>query len=92
MSEPLNNLRAAYHVLEGRVNRALRTQVGDVPHLEEQRVQALQLLHAAEQVRRSSLSSSCNTCLTHCPASSIIPGSGICHSPGKHRRDDQVLG
>ena len=33
----LDNLRAAYHVLTDRVNRALRTQVGDTQRLHEQK-------------------------------------------------------
>ncbi|GBE86435.1 predicted protein [Sparassis crispa] len=48
MSQQLDNLRAAYHVLKERVNRALRTQLGDVGHLGEQRDQVLSFVAAAE--------------------------------------------
>lgn len=50
MSEQLYNLRTAYRVLEDRVCRALRTQLGDAERLREQRSQALELLQAAEFV------------------------------------------
>jgi prefoldin subunit 5 len=50
MSERLYNLRAAYQVLQERVIRALRTQLGAVDHLEDQRNQALQFLQTAELV------------------------------------------
>jgi hypothetical protein len=49
MSNQLDNLRAAYRVLEDRVIRSLRTQMGDAVRLGEQRSQALQFLQAAEQ-------------------------------------------
>ncbi|KAH9934591.1 hypothetical protein B0H21DRAFT_77070 [Amylocystis lapponica] len=48
MSRPLDNLRAAHEVLRGRVERALRTQLGDSIRLGQQRAQALSLLEAAE--------------------------------------------
>jgi hypothetical protein len=51
MPGQLDNLRAAYYVLEGRVRVALRTQVGDVERLRGPRDQALLLLASAEQVR-----------------------------------------
>jgi len=50
MADPINNLRAAYRVLEDRVIRSLRTQLGDAVRLGEQRAQAMQFLQAAEQV------------------------------------------
>lgn len=48
---PLENLRAAYQVLNDRVIRALHVQLGDPERLQEKRDQALQFLSAAEQVR-----------------------------------------
>jgi len=53
MSEQLYNLRTAYQVLQDRVIRALRTQLGDVERLGEQRNQALQFLQAAELVSQN---------------------------------------
>jgi len=50
MSEQLKNIRAAYLVLLDCVHLALRTQVGDVARLSQQRDEALRLLEAAEQV------------------------------------------
>jgi hypothetical protein len=50
MADLINNLRAAYRVLEDRVIRSLRTQLGDAVRLGEQRAQAMQFLQAAEQV------------------------------------------
>ena len=50
MSEQLNNIRAAYNVLESRVISALRTQLGDQPRLAAVTEQALALSSAAEQV------------------------------------------
>ncbi|KAJ7619803.1 hypothetical protein DFH06DRAFT_1341892 [Mycena polygramma] len=51
MSNQLANLRDAYNVLETRVLRALRTQVGDGARLRAQRDEAFQLLAAAEPGR-----------------------------------------
>ncbi|KAJ7900764.1 hypothetical protein B0H14DRAFT_3423373 [Mycena olivaceomarginata] len=48
MADPLSNLRAAYAVLETRVNLALRTQLGDTAQLRLQRDEAFRLLEAAE--------------------------------------------
>lgn len=48
--DPINNLWAAYWVLEDGVIRSLQTQLGDAVWLEEQRAQAMQFLQAAEQV------------------------------------------
>ena len=48
MSDQLNNIRAAYRVLENRVVSALRTQLGDQLRLAA--AQALALASAAEQV------------------------------------------
>ena len=56
MSDQLNNLRAAYRVLEDRVHRSLRTQLGDAVRLGEQCAQTLQFLQAAEQVSDQLLS------------------------------------
>ncbi|KAJ7242125.1 hypothetical protein C8J57DRAFT_1084558 [Mycena rebaudengoi] len=50
MSEPLENLRAAYRVLEANVIRTLRTQVGAPTQLGLQVDEALRFLNAAEQV------------------------------------------
>ena len=47
---PLDNLRSAYSTLDERVQRALRTQVGDATRLSETRGQVLALLQAAELV------------------------------------------
>ena len=49
----LDNLRAAYHVLTDRVNRALRTQIGDTQRLQEQKAEVLDFLASAAQVRNS---------------------------------------
>ncbi|KAJ7034172.1 hypothetical protein C8F04DRAFT_1260174 [Mycena alexandri] len=51
MADPLSNLRAAYGVLETRVNRALRTQLGDTARLRLQRDEAFRLLESAEPHR-----------------------------------------
>ena len=48
---PVDNIRAAYRVLDHRVQQALRTQVGDAPRLQEARNLAMSLLQAAEPVR-----------------------------------------
>ncbi|KAJ7721322.1 hypothetical protein B0H16DRAFT_1335416 [Mycena metata] len=48
MADPLSNLRAAYGVLETRVNRALRIQLGDTARLCLQRDEAFRLLESAE--------------------------------------------
>jgi hypothetical protein len=50
MGDQLNNIRAAYRVLENRVVSALRTQLGDQLRLAAVTVQALALASAAEQV------------------------------------------
>jgi len=50
MSNQLNNIRAAYCVLENRVVSALRTQLGDQLRLAAVTAQALALASAAEQV------------------------------------------
>ena len=50
MSDQLNNIQAAYRVLENRVVSALRTQLGDQLHLAAVTAQALALASAAEQV------------------------------------------
>jgi hypothetical protein len=50
MSDQLNNIRAAYRVLENRVVSALRTQLGDQLRLATVTAQALALASAAEQV------------------------------------------
>jgi hypothetical protein len=50
MSDQLNNIRAAYRVLENRVISALRTQLGDQLRLAAVTAQALALASAAEQV------------------------------------------
>ena len=50
MSDQLNNIRAAYRVLENRVVSALRTQLGDQLRLAAVTAQALALASAAEQV------------------------------------------
>jgi len=50
MASQLDNIRAAYRVLEDRVIRALRVQLGDSIRLGEQRSQALQLLQSAGMV------------------------------------------
>jgi len=55
MSEQLYNLRTAYQVLQDRVIRALRTQLGDVERLGEQRNQTLQFLQAAELVSQNNM-------------------------------------
>ncbi|CDO75561.1 hypothetical protein BN946_scf184858.g1 [Trametes cinnabarina] len=49
MDSRLNNLRSAYVELMGRVNTALRTQVGDRVRLNDVRTQVLSLGMAAEQ-------------------------------------------
>ncbi|KAJ7689264.1 hypothetical protein B0H17DRAFT_1202388 [Mycena rosella] len=51
MSEPIQNLRAAYHILERNIIRALRTQRGDATQLSLQVTEALRLLQAAEPHR-----------------------------------------
>ncbi|KAJ7073444.1 hypothetical protein B0H15DRAFT_740062, partial [Mycena belliarum] len=51
MSEPVENLRIAYHILERNVNRSLRTQRGDSAQLSLQVNEALQFLQAAEPHR-----------------------------------------
>ncbi|KAJ7741716.1 hypothetical protein B0H16DRAFT_1728491 [Mycena metata] len=51
MADPLSNLRAAYSVLETRINRALRTQLGDTARLRLQRDEAFRLLESAEPHR-----------------------------------------
>ena len=48
MSTALQNIRAAHFELERRVNRAVRTQVGDRARLGELRNQGLALARAAE--------------------------------------------
>ncbi|KAJ7801001.1 hypothetical protein B0H14DRAFT_3490065 [Mycena olivaceomarginata] len=53
MSEPVQNLRIAYQILERNVIRALRTQRGDTTQLTIQANEALQLLQAAEQHRHA---------------------------------------
>lgn len=53
MASPLDNLRAAYHVLDRDVHRSLRTQLGDTARLQEQQRHALAFLQAAEQVRQT---------------------------------------
>ncbi|KAJ6623735.1 hypothetical protein B0H10DRAFT_2213408 [Mycena sp. CBHHK59/15] len=50
-SEPLQNLRVAYQILERNVIRSLRTQRGDAAQLSIQVTEALQFLQAAEQHR-----------------------------------------
>ena len=52
----LENIQAAYCVVEERVQRALRVQLGDQTRLADQRQQVLLLLQSAEQVRRLTLS------------------------------------
>lgn len=52
MTEPLNNIRSAYHVLHERVLTSLRTQIGDPIRLGHVRDQAISLTQAAEQVSR----------------------------------------
>jgi hypothetical protein len=61
MDAQLDNLRAAYKVLEDRVIRALRTQLGDSVRLGEQRSQVLQFLQSASMVTKSTLPHSCST-------------------------------
>ncbi|KAF7335893.1 hypothetical protein MSAN_02326300 [Mycena sanguinolenta] len=51
MSEPVQNIRVAYHILERNVIRALRTQRGDSAQLSLQVNEVLRLLQAAEQHR-----------------------------------------
>ncbi|KAJ6493489.1 hypothetical protein DFH09DRAFT_947095 [Mycena vulgaris] len=51
MSEPVQNLRSAYHILERNVIRALRTQRGDSAQLSLQVMEVLRLLQAAEPHR-----------------------------------------
>ncbi|KAJ7652876.1 hypothetical protein B0H17DRAFT_1214857, partial [Mycena rosella] len=51
MSEPIENLRVAYQILERNVIRSLRTQRGDSAQLSLQVTEALQFLQAAEQHR-----------------------------------------
>ncbi|KAF7345496.1 hypothetical protein MVEN_01568100 [Mycena venus] len=51
MSEPVQNIRVAYHILERNVIRALRTQRGDSAQLSLQVGEVLRLLQAAEQHR-----------------------------------------
>ena len=46
----LDNFCAAYEILEHNVSRALLTQVGDIPRLQEQRRQTLIFLQSVEQV------------------------------------------
>ena len=48
----LANLRQAYEALEGRVQRALNTQVGDVERLAEVQEEVLSYIQAVEQVSR----------------------------------------
>lgn len=55
MAEQLNNLCAAYQVLENRVRRALNTQVGDAKRLMEQRRHVFLYVEAAEQVSQDSI-------------------------------------
>jgi hypothetical protein len=50
MGDQLNNIRAAYRVLENQVVSALRTQLGDQLCLAAVTAQALALASAAEQV------------------------------------------
>jgi hypothetical protein len=50
MSHQLDNFRAAYAVLENRVQLALRVQLGDQQRLEAQKNEVLHFLQAAEQV------------------------------------------
>lgn len=50
MSQQLDNIRAAYDELEGRVCTALQTQLGDAYRLERQRDEVLRLAAAVAQV------------------------------------------
>jgi L-alanine-DL-glutamate epimerase-like enolase superfamily enzyme len=56
MTEPAENLRIAYQILERNVIRTLRTQRGDSAQLSLQANEALQLLQAAEQARQRFIS------------------------------------
>ena len=47
---PVDNIRAAYSLLEHRVFQAVQTQVGDAARLGEVRQEVLSLLQAAEPV------------------------------------------
>lgn len=49
---PVDNIRAAYHLLEERVVTALRTQLGDAARLANVRSQALSLLQTSQPVRQ----------------------------------------
>ncbi|KAJ7710674.1 hypothetical protein B0H17DRAFT_1190373 [Mycena rosella] len=51
MAAPFADSRAAYSVLETRVNRALQTQLGDAARLRLQRDEAFRLLESAEPHR-----------------------------------------
>lgn len=48
--DPVNNLRAAYHILERDVQRTLRTQLGDPIQLQNQRHAVLRFMQSAELV------------------------------------------
>lgn len=71
MSEQLKNIRAAYLVLLDPVHLALRTQLGDVARLSQQRDEALHLLEAAEQVHLFKFSHICEM-----PNTLVITASG----------------
>ncbi|KAJ7698238.1 hypothetical protein B0H14DRAFT_3528963 [Mycena olivaceomarginata] len=62
MSDPLSNLRAAYEVLETRVLRAFRRQLGHTARLRAQHDEAFRLLEAAEPGSLSKLASEHDTC------------------------------
>ena len=61
---PVDNIRAAYNVLERNVVRAVRVQIGDRARLQDQKDSALSLLQAAELVSLALLAVQCNISLT----------------------------
>lgn len=63
--DPLDHFRSAWTLLRERVERALRTQVGDATRLGETADMALSYLHAAQSVREY-ICPLLNACLRAC--------------------------
>jgi hypothetical protein len=106
MADPLLNLRAAYLVLESRVNLSLRTQLGDTTRLRHQRDEAFRFLQAAEPVSPFYVSVASHEC--NFPGSAALPLRNLLYynrillssltvwikhviSPPTHRKDRPLL-
>ena len=75
MDARLNNIRSAYAELTGRVNTALRTQVGDRQRLNGVRAQVLSLTAAAQQVSLFNGNRKVFRSLTDLQHAQIVPAS-----------------